>query len=168
MSRFDNKPQNTFFKTWTKKIELAENLVFHQTKIWWQNFFLQKWQNSKAAKNLWFRFCWLIIFCSSEGQPATNGWVQLRVIPFFKCLHWQGFYNANVPEMTQKLAHHKIITILFLSLETKKHLFFILLIVVLLVFMWRQRGLLLICCVFCYFPLCVSHQNFLTVFNFGK
>ena len=63
---------------------------------------------------------------------------------------------------------HKIIIIIFLSLETKKWLLFILWIVLLLVFMWRKRGLLLICCVCCYFPLCVSYQNFLTVFNFGK
>ena len=32
MSRFDNKPLNTFFKTWAQNLELAENLIVHQKK----------------------------------------------------------------------------------------------------------------------------------------
>ena len=48
--------------------------------------------------------CWLTIFCSSEEPTATNAWVQFRVITSFKLLEQKGFYSANVPEVTQKLA----------------------------------------------------------------
>ena len=41
---------------------------------------------------------------SSEEPPATNAWVQFRVITSFKLVHLKGFYSANVPEVTQKLA----------------------------------------------------------------
>ena len=58
----------------------------------------------KVATNLRFVFCLLIIFCSSEESPATNAWVQFIVITPDKLLHYKGFYNANVPEGTQKLA----------------------------------------------------------------
>ena len=41
--------------------------------------------------------------CSSEKPPATNAWVQFRVITSFKLLHRKAFYSENVPEVTQKL-----------------------------------------------------------------
>ena len=60
-----------------------------------------------------------------------------------------------------------VITILKHSLMTKKHWLCILLIVQIIVFMWRQRGLLFFCCVYCPFSICFSHLNLLKVLNFG-
>ena len=33
MSRLDNKPLNTFFKTWAQNLELEENLIFHKKNM---------------------------------------------------------------------------------------------------------------------------------------
>ena len=46
----------------------------------------------------------VVFFCSSEELTETNVQVQFRVIPSFKFHHWNGFYNANVPGVTQKHA----------------------------------------------------------------
>ena len=48
--------------------------------------------------------CFVGIFCNREVPQATNAWVQFRAITSFKLLHGKGFYSANVPEVTQKLA----------------------------------------------------------------
>ena len=58
----------------------------------------------KVAKNLQFRCCWLVLFCFSEELTETNVQVQFRVIPSFKFHHLKGFYSANCPGVTQKLA----------------------------------------------------------------
>ena len=44
------------------------------------------------------------VFCSSEELTKTNVQVQFRVIPSFKFHDLKGFYRANVPGVTQKLA----------------------------------------------------------------
>ena len=43
-------------------------------------------------------------FCSSEELTETNVQVQFRVIPSLKFHNLKGFYSANVPGVTQKLA----------------------------------------------------------------
>ena len=44
-------------------------------------------------------------FCSSrEELTEPNGQLQLRVIPSFKSHNLKGFYSANCPGVTQKLA----------------------------------------------------------------
>ena len=58
----------------------------------------------KVAKNLRFRCCWSVLFCISEELTETNVKVQFRVIPSFKFHHLKGFYGANCPGVTQKLA----------------------------------------------------------------
>ena len=58
----------------------------------------------KVAKNLRFRCCWSVLYCISEELTETNVQVQFRVIPSFKFHHLKGFYSANCPGVTQKLA----------------------------------------------------------------
>ena len=72
-------------------------------------FFSGSDKTLKVSKNLGFRWRWLILFCSSDEPPETNAWVKLRVITSFKLLHWKGFYRANFPEVTKKLAHVKLL-----------------------------------------------------------
>ena len=85
MSRFDNKPHDTLLKTLSQNLGLPENLVFYQKNIVVE-FFSGSDEAPKGAKNLLFRFCWLIIFCSSEEPLATNVLVEFRVITSFKLL----------------------------------------------------------------------------------
>ena len=87
-------------------------------------FFFRKWWNSKSGQKLWFRFCWLIIFCSSEEPPATNAWVQFSVITSFKLLHRKGFYSANVPEMTQNIFNFKYFLFIAVFLHVSKSIFY--------------------------------------------
>ena len=112
------------FKTSSKSLGLAENLVFNQKKyVVKKNSGIDR--TLKVAKNLWFWFFWLIIW-SSEESPATDAWVQFRVITFFKLLHRKGFYTANVPEVTQKklanqsLLNHKISKLYSVQLRYKE------------------------------------------------
>ena len=56
------KTLNTFFKTWAMNLELAEILVFHQKNMVVE-FFSGSDKTLKVGKNLWFRCCWLNIFC---------------------------------------------------------------------------------------------------------
>ena len=46
----------------------------------------------------------MIIFCTSEEPPATNAWVQYRVITSFKLLHLKVFYIANVGRFGENLS----------------------------------------------------------------
>ena len=64
----------------------------------------------KVAKNLRFRCCWSVLFCISGELTETNVQVQFRVIPSFKFHHLKGFYSANCPGVTQKLAQLNIDT----------------------------------------------------------
>ena len=64
-----------FFKTWAKNLRLAKSLVVHQKK-YGGRIFSGSDETLKVANNLWFRFCWLIIFFTSVEPPATNAWVQ--------------------------------------------------------------------------------------------
>ena len=59
---------------------------------------------NKSGKKFPIWVLLVIFFCSSEELTETNVHVQLRVIPSFKFHHLQGFYGANVPGVTQKLA----------------------------------------------------------------
>ena len=62
----------------------------------------------KVAKNLRFRCCWSVLFCISGELTEINVQVQFRGIPPFKFHHLNGFYSANCPGVTQKLAHQLI------------------------------------------------------------
>ena len=59
-----------FFLTWAKNLRLAKSLVVHQKKMVVE-FFSGSDETLKVANNLWFRFCWLIIFSAvrSHQQP---------------------------------------------------------------------------------------------------
>ena len=71
LSRFDNKPQKTFLKTWAKNLGLAERLVFPSKKYDGRIFFW-KWQNPKNGKKSMIKVLLLDYFCSSEEPPAAN------------------------------------------------------------------------------------------------
>ena len=86
------------------RIEDLQKKLFSPQKNMVVEFFSGSDEPLKVAKNTLIRFWWVILFCSSEEPPATNAWVQFRVITSFKLLHRKGFSSANVPEVTQKLA----------------------------------------------------------------
>ena len=95
-----------FFLNLSKRSKTCKKLVCPSKKRMVVEFFSGSDETLKVANNLWFRFCWLIIFFSSEEPPATNAWVQFRVITSFKLLHRKRFYSAKFPEVTQKLAQN--------------------------------------------------------------
>ena len=72
--------------------------------------FSESHKTLKVAKNLQFICCWSIFFCISEELTETNVQGQFRVIPSFKFHNWKGFYSANCPGVTQKLAHLSPVT----------------------------------------------------------
>ena len=55
------------------------------------------------SHNLWTKGEILISFVRSEEPTETNIWVQFRVNPSFKLLHWKGFFCPNCPGVTKTL-----------------------------------------------------------------
>ena len=107
------------------------------------------WQSGEAY---WWRVCY------RRGLPR----LVFPVIGFLFTKQFQQNFSNDFFYLIIFCDH--VITILNHSLMTKKHLLCSILIVQILFYMWIQRGLLFICCVYCSISICVSHLNLLKLF----
>ena len=109
-------PEHLFQNQGSESWNCSKFNFFIKKKCRGRIFFL-KWRNSKSGKKTLFRFCWLIIFCSSEEPPATSAWMQLRFITSFKLLHRKAILQSKCSGSDAKTSPYVIVIKKFLNPE---------------------------------------------------